>query len=167
MRAHRWIALLLGAVLTAPPAGGDEKKPENKLPDAVQAVLDKADSIDLLSLDPSDRREKQVNFVQAEFHGWTVLGQTTLKGDDRKAILEAIARGIKESDGSVAPCFIPRHGVRATADGKTVDLVICFQCLQIQAFLGDQRSGGALTTRGPLPAFDKALKDAKVPLPKM
>jgi hypothetical protein len=164
MSALRCAALVVGLAWLAGPAPADDKKAENKLPADVLAVLDKAEAIELYSLDPADRGEKEIKDDKKAFHGWKVLGQTTLKGDARKAALEAVLKGVKDSDGSAARCFIPRHGIRAVAGDKTADLVICFQCLQIQTFLGDQR-GGALTTAGPQPALDKILKDAGVPLP--
>jgi hypothetical protein len=155
MRTVFSLALILG--LLSPALGRD-----NKLPEAVTAALDKAESIELYSLDPNNPTEKPKD---GGFHGWKVLGKTTVTKDAKERSLKALYKGIADNDGKVAACFIPRHGVRVTHDGKTFDLVICFECLQIQVFEGDKRSG-VLVTRGPQPTLDKILTDAKVPLPK-
>jgi hypothetical protein len=135
---------------------------ENKLPNDAKTILEKAESIELLSLDPTRRQEKSKD----DFHGWKVLGKTILKKeDDRKTAWTAIEKGIKDNDGSAAACFNPRHGIRATHDGKTVELVICFECLTLHVYV-DGKQSSALTTRSPQKALDKILTDAEVPLPK-
>lgn len=150
------VAMLV--VLTAAFASRAE---ENKLPADVLAILNKADSIELLSLDPTPDREGKDTF-----HGFKILGKTTLKGAEAKKVITAIQKGIKDSDGSAAFCFMPRHGIRATVDDKTADLVICYQCQSMAAYLGDKDVGGATTTAAPKEPLNKILKDAKVPLPK-
>jgi len=73
-----------------------------------------------------------------------------------------------KSDGNGAKCFDPRHGIRATAKGKTVDLVICFECNWVYVYYDndENRQHVAVTTREPQAVLDKTLKDAGVPLPK-
>jgi hypothetical protein len=136
---------------------------KNTFPADVQSVLDKCDEIELYSLDPARNVDKEK--PKEEFHGWKVLGKTTLKKDDRKAVLAALNKGIKESDGTVAACFNPRHGIKATHDGKTVEVVICFECLSMQVNYGDKKTASLTTTGTPQKTFDKVLTDAKVPLP--
>jgi hypothetical protein len=51
-------------------------------------------------------------------------------------------------------------------DGKTVDLVICFQCFSVQVFVDGKRQEGFLTTGDPQEVFDSVLKAAGVKLPK-
>jgi hypothetical protein len=66
----------------------------------------------------------------------------------------------------VAGCFIPRHGLRLKGGGKTVDLVICFQCLSAEVFVDGERQKGFLTSGEPQTEFDATLKAAGVQLPK-
>ena len=58
-------------------------------------------------------------------------------------------------------CFQPRHGIRATSGGKTVEVLICFQCRPVYFYLGEQK-GQIETVDSPQDAFDKVLKDAGV-----
>jgi hypothetical protein len=144
--------LLLGAIATA-----EEKKSEV---DPVAAVA-AATEIELYSLDPSVRGQ------QDGFHGWKILGKTTIKeAATRKALADAFKKGVAENKGEVAACFNPRHGIRVKHDGKTVDLVICFQCYSFQHFVDDKQGKGGLVTASPQPVFNKVLTNAKVPLPK-
>jgi hypothetical protein len=147
------LVFVLVALLVAPACAG------GKLPDDASAILDKATEIELYSLDPERLIEKPKN----HFHGWKVLGKTTLKQDDRARALEAIRKGIADSDGKVAGCFNPRHGIRAKHDSKTVDLVLCFECLSLQVH-GPGKQSSVLTTASPQPVLDKLLKDAGVKL---
>jgi hypothetical protein len=142
-----------------------EDKKDNRLPDKAKSILDKADQVVLFSLEPVHRKK-----VKDGFHGWMmILGQTAIKGADvRSQILTALYQGIANRDGKGAECFDPRHGIRATANGKTVDLVICFECNWVYVYYDndENRQHVAETTRDPQSILDKVLKDAGVPLPK-
>ncbi len=154
----RYIVLLAALLMTPALAWSAE----NKLPDKARAILAKADQIELYSLDPVTPVKKGAQ----GFHDWTVLGKTVLKGDAGKRLVAALEKGIAENKGEAARCFQPRHGIRATAKGKTVDLVICFECLQVYVYYDktEKRDQTVLTTGSPEPTLDKALKDAGVRL---
>jgi hypothetical protein len=162
MSISRFIVPVLALALIVPLRAAEEK---NKVPEAVEAILDKADAIELYSLDPARPKDKPKD----EFHGWRVLGHTTVKDDDaRKALVAALVKGAEDNKGVAANCFNPRHAIRATHDGKTVDLVICFECMQVQGYTdkSDKSNVYFLVTKGPQGEFDKLLKAAKVPLPE-
>jgi hypothetical protein len=145
------------ALLAAAPAA---RAADVKLPDDAKAALEKADQIELLSIDPSKGDDKPNN----AFHGYKVLGKTTVKKDDAKTLSAAVLKGVADSDGTVAKCFEPRHGVRVVVDDKAYDFVICFQCSQIEVFAGDKKLGVTPTAKTAEPALDKLLKDAGVGL---
>jgi hypothetical protein len=132
----------------------------NPIPEAAARALEKADTAELYSLDPDPRREKE----GGGFHGWTVLGKTEVKGQAaRKELLGALRRSADANETGPAACFNPRHGLRLTAGGKAVDLVICFECLQVQVHDGSDKATGFLISAGPQPAFDRVLTAAGVP----
>src|SRR5438270_127934 len=108
------------------------------LPADTRKLLDKADTVELLSLDPTPLGDKEK--VKQSFHGYKVLGKVDLKTDDKKKLLKAFYKGIDDSDGSVAGCFIPRHGIRAKVDGKTIEIVVCFQCHSMNVYIGGKRT---------------------------
>lgn len=133
-----------------------------KLPFILKEALEKGDMFELYSLDPNPQKEKPEN----AFRGWKVLGKTPLKGDTRKMLLDALVKGVAENKGVAEPTFHPRHGIRVVYEGKNYDVVIDFDSLHGQYFIGDvkERTGGFLVTKAPAAAFDKVLKDAKVQL---
>ena len=157
----RMSAMCLAASLLVGPAS---RAADNELPKEVRDAFEKATEYDLYSLDPSRLRKKDAK--DELFHDWKVLGKTRLKGDAAKKIRAAIDKGRKDSDGSVAACFNPRHGVRIVHDKKTYDLVICYECLSANVFEGEKRLGQFLTARGPETTLNKTLEDARVPLAK-
>lgn len=149
----RFVALVAVLALTSAAAA---------LPADTRKLLDRAETVELLSLDPNRRDEKG----KGSFHGYKVLGKVDLKMKaDRAKVLKALYKGIDDSDGSVAACFIPRHGIRAKVDGKTVEIVICFQCHSMNVYIGDKKTS-VLTDGSPAATFNKVLTDAKVPLPE-
>jgi hypothetical protein len=151
-------ALLAMLVLTLA-AGCAER---NQIPEDLRTALEKGDSFELYSLNPDRTGEE----VKDGFHGWRVLGKTTIKdAETRKKLLTAFQKGVAENKGIAAGCFNPRHGIRVTHDGKTFDFVICFECYSVAAHVGDKREAGFLITESPQPTFDAVLKEAKVPLP--
>ncbi len=137
---------------------------DNPIPAEVLAALAKADAVELLSLDPM----RPMVPPKDGFHGWKVLGRTAVKDEKtHTALLTSLRKAAEASDGTAAFCFNPRHGLRVTTGKATVDLVICFECLQVRAFAGDDaRPKGFLITGGPQKGFDQVLKDAGVPLAK-
>ncbi|TWT66651.1 hypothetical protein [Allorhodopirellula solitaria] len=119
-----------------------------------------ATSLELYSLDPTERTDFDKT---TGFHGWKVLGKTTVK--DAKTLsnlTDALAAGIAENDGMVSACFDPRHGIRVSVDGQQVDYVICFHCYSARWYTDGDQNVGFLTTGSPQPVFDRVLRDASV-----
>src|SRR5260221_8734957 len=120
IRMNRALAILVTLCLAACAHAAE-------VPADAKAILEKAEQIELLSLYPANDKEKSKEF----FHHYPILGKVVIKDEKtRKALIAALEKGAKENKGIAANCFMPRHGVRATAGGKTLELVICFQCLQ-------------------------------------
>jgi hypothetical protein len=158
----RTLTFLAVAVSVSGVALAAESK-KNELPAAVQEIVANAESFEILSLDPG-RPGRTAAMPKDGFHGWTVLGRTVITdAKQQKALVAALERGVAESDVP-ARCFDPRHGVRAKRGKVVADLVICFECRHMVAFLDDKESGGALTSVTPKGLLDAALKEAKIPL---
>jgi hypothetical protein len=62
-------------------------------------------------------------------------------------LVDLVRRGIETSDGRVAMCFLPRHGVVLRRGEERLDLVICYECLQLRMYReGAGESGGVRTS---------------------
>ena len=106
----------------------------------------------------ADKRER--------FHDYPVLGSLTITNPKQKSeLLAALYKGVMDSDGSVASCFNPRHGFKATAGTNWIDLVICFECSYMEEY-GSASGGGATTTKSPTEIFNRALREAAIPITK-
>lgn len=131
-----------------------------KLPADVVDILAKAEQLELYSLDPDDDLEKP---PPDAFHRHRVLGKTVVSDEAvRKHVIAGLEKGVAQGTRP-AKCFWPRHGVRVTHNGKTLDLVICFQCSQLSFILGD-KAETVVISKSPESVLDKTLKDAGVPL---
>lgn len=145
--------------------------PRNQLPPGTKAVLEAAESFELLSLDPIPIADQEpaadVNApAPPDFHGFKILGQATIEEPkQREALRYAFEQGVVEHDGSVAACFNPRHGLRATVNEKIHDFVICFECRQVEHYVDGAVTEQFLISNSPSPVFDQALRQAGVQEP--
>jgi hypothetical protein len=159
----------------------------------VSSILAKADQWELYSLDPVPAFEKRVDAYvwkmmhecvpylglyprNKYFHDWSILGKTTVKDSEaRKTLLNALHLGIrqhadmlnkKREMGALTSggCFQPRHGIRVVKDGKTIDLLICFECGYIHILRDGKEKVYWITTGSPQEEFDDVLKKAKISL---
>jgi len=137
----------------------EEAENPHAIPADAKAILEKAERIELFALHP----ERPTDAPKDGFHGWTVLGKTTVeKADARKALTAAFEKGVTEYTDLGAKCFDPRHGIRATHDGKTADFLICFACAHTYVYVDKTPERKILVSRSPAAVFNKILKDAKV-----
>jgi len=85
-----------------PGPGTDDKEDPHKIPSDAKALLEKAESFELLSLDlltPSDD-------PKGTFHGWRVLGKKAIdKAEDRRALVEARSLADRVWPGGLAGRF--------------------------------------------------------------
>ena len=134
----------------------------DRLPAEVIEILDKGDSFFLLSLDPF----AGTSASQDIFHDHAVLGRVQIRDAvQRRELLQALYGGIANAEDKIAKCWSPRHGIRAALGSKTVDLVICFECLHL--YWHAKGSGMVLTSRSPEVSFSGALEAAGLARPGM
>jgi hypothetical protein len=148
------VAIVIG--LSAQVAGQ-----ENNIPDRAREILEKASQFELLSIGHGASQKKPA----ADFHGWPVIGKTTVEDSNtRNRLVAALEKGVEENKGDSMKCFNPRHGIRATHDGMTADFVICFECFQVMVYVAGEKEQRFLITASPAPVFNQTLQHAKVPL---
>ena len=139
----------------------------NGIPAGAQGVLAKPESMQLYALDPSSPSMIEGNPAYAgseKLHGYRVLGQTPVAAESQLTVLQQLYDGIDANEGEAAMwCFNPRHGLRISSQGVTVELVICFDCLQIRVHDAGGRET-VLTQRNAEPLFDQVLADARIPV---
>ncbi len=125
-------------------------------------VLDNSDQFILYSLLPRSQEGRDGGRIIGRFQRNGVLGQTQVTDPQLKArLVNALFAGIS-SDGNAADCFNPRHGIRATYNGRTVDVEICFECGAVY-FTENGKSNRQFVSQEPQKVFDQALIEAKLP----
>jgi hypothetical protein len=162
MSRIRWLCLAPLLLLPACLALRSWPMGDQHLPDEVKTILSRAEQIEVVSLDPTySGLPKSLESPP----GYKVLGQTAVTSWwGRRQVVRAIEQGIASHDGSAALCFIPRHALRATHEGRTVELVLCFQCSTIRVYLDGQRQSDIRTASSPQELLDRLLTEAGVPL---
>jgi hypothetical protein len=159
-----YVLLLIGSAWGC--SSGDNPRAKNKseMPPEAEKALQEATEIELISLHPF--RSKGEPAPPDSIYGFKILGQTTIKDPATKAKLIAeFKAGVVEHDGSVTPCFHPRHAIKLTHDGLKYVFVICFECSQVLWSIDSLQKETFLISGAPQSTFDEILTKANVPLP--
>ena len=77
-------------------------------------------------------------------------------GSEQRDLLTALAQGYRESGHIVEACFNPRHQLHIEKGAKSVDFIICFECLQVYA-RGFGEIGWFTMSRSPEAVFNASL----------
>lgn len=97
-----------------------------------------------------------------------MLGRLSL-ADPAPAIetVDLIDRGVVNSfTTSMADCFYPRHVLEGhMKDGRKLDLVICYQCGNVEVWVADEPVDRFGFQRGGPDTFNGLLTAGKIPLP--
>ena len=122
----RTLAILKGYGWAKTPEGREMLKQFGQLARAadeeVVPTLRHATSMEVFSLDPRPQEEN----AEGLFHHYPVRGGVKITPTEIAALRDSLIAGI--SSGNSTGCFNPRHGIRVRAKGKTMDLVVCFEC---------------------------------------
>jgi hypothetical protein len=138
----------------------------DRMPGDAKRVLQNAEQLELYSIAPGRPLSGTSASGDGEtIHEYLVLGKTVITdANTKRLVVDAVLKGVNEGN-KAAMCFNPRHALRATAHGKTVDLVICFECYQLKVFVGDEEKNELImTSESPEPVLDQVLTDAGVKL---
>ena len=138
---------------------------QSRLPHEIESILDRAESLELLSIDPTFLNLKEQPPGVEVFHHYRVLGKTTIvDGTAKRDLIAALNRSIAESLGRGMKCFNPRHAIRAVYNGQTADLLICFQCENLEIHLNGTQLPMKEISRAEQPVFDHVLTGANIAL---
>lgn len=129
------------------------------------AGLARPEKLILYSIDGTDdseanRRARQIA-GEDDFAGYPVLGKIELTSQtERNRLIAALQGAVVFPDGMPNKCFWPRHAILAVENGKTFEIVICFQCRQYML----NGEGFPLISRRPESMFNDYLKKAGIPI---
>lgn len=137
---------------------------KNTFQPSVLGVLTNGDSFTLYSI---ETLPSVPDWKGEFFHGCRVLGKNEIKDPAEQAkLISSIESSAKKSRGLVYMCFNPHHGIRSVRGTNLVDVVICFHCLSLQIYTGatNNTCSELLITDSAQGVFDKAVKDARLPV---
>jgi len=151
--------LLLSVILSA---GCGKPSKQSSIAASVQQLGDEASKFVLYSLKWGNDHDEKVN-TDAIFHGYEILGSAEITDVAKKrALLRALAQGVRNNDGSYATCFLPRYAIRMENNGRSIDFTISFLCHQVKAY-GFEHSDWFVTSEFPKAAFDEAATTYHLP----
>jgi hypothetical protein len=139
-----------------------EAQPAGKLlPSAARELIARAETIEVLSLGGIAEGDL------ASFANCEVIGRTTVKDEGIRRLLGERLLIANEASGRGLLCIDGEYGVRVTAQGTTIDLMICFACGNVWVTGPAECAGMGNICRLPVGyILDAILRRAKIPLPK-
>lgn len=130
-----------------------------------------SESLTLYSIDGNDRvkpdnpQDTDDTKSREVFHEFPVLGKLEITDHDQRIqIMKSLQSAMDRSDGTMAKCFWPRHGIRVVDKVQTVDYVICFECMQLEIHRDGKETRKAVV-RDPQDEWNQILAKAGVKLP--
>ncbi|NUP10242.1 MAG: hypothetical protein HOW73_29685 [Polyangiaceae bacterium] len=110
---------------------------------AVRDMFDAPSTVEIFSIDPSDETSSEGN----QFRGRTIIGTAFVAPwDVRQDLLNLIARGVYASEGGAFVCFQPRHALTIGKGRRSLDILICYSCLQLFVYGGGDIGNKPLLT---------------------
>lgn len=108
---------------------------------ARNTIPDDPDELILYSLDPTQVMREYGEMVLPKdkevLYDCPVFGKVVVADpEQRRAILAAVKEDIRTGFKNQAKCHYPRHMLRVVKGGKSLDIVICFECHGYQVFRG-------------------------------
>ena len=126
------------------------------LPGTARDVVENAESFEIISVDPD-----RTHSGNDRFRGFLIRGRTELRDEiAKKRLMGALYTSL--GHGMPALCFDPRYAIHAVRAGHSVDLLICFQCGQVEGFVDDKRTD-ALVGDGAEGEFEAVFQAAGLP----
>jgi hypothetical protein len=110
---------------------GCTAKPAAKRPTAARfRILDEANKVEVFRLDPNDGpyNKKPKLPGQTRIGGYLVTAQGSDQGRDFAAKLAEILSDDATSTDEFVKCYDPGVAFRASHDGETLDIIICYMC---------------------------------------
>jgi TPR repeat protein len=133
-----------------------------RLPEEVLKALDRPSSITLYSIQPWGGPD----LPEWDFHGHHQNGHVELKPKQAKQAIAALNDAIsKGAVGLESLCLInPRHALRVISSGNTYDILICYECGQLELYKNDQplRFSGSIGSKPD--ALNRLLQQDGIPL---
>jgi TPR repeat protein len=133
-----------------------------KLPEEVIKALDSPSSITLYSIQPWGGPD----LPEWDFHGHHQNGHVELKPKQAKQAIAALNDAIsKGAAGLESVCLInPRHALRLISSGNTYDILICYECGQLELYKNGQPLPFSGSIGSKPDALNRLLKQEGIPL---
>lgn len=146
----------------------------------VEHAIANAESLSIVSLQPWGWEADNMPLDETiptgnQTRRWKILGEGQVDEGQVGEVLHAMRAGIAlfnnsdpDDPGEIAvpSCFNPRHAIRIQTGAELFEILICFECLQIEVFNNGKRIGGHLTSAVPRAYFEQLVMDTGLPAPE-
>lgn len=134
-----------------------------RLPAGIRDIIAQCDQATLISI--STQSGLTVNPRAEAFQAYPVLGKLLLdKPASHEIVITNLLADIDASGAGRSLCFNPRHGLSVRRGGEQVDLLICYECRNLQVIRSPHKWWIHGIDRHSKDEINKLLKEAGVPL---
>jgi hypothetical protein len=136
---------------------------DERLPLDARLILEQADKFEIIALKPgiifANQKVNQKTISAGRNWKFAITGKVKVNDATIKTeLLNALYEGIGEAEHA-SMCFSPRHAIRAVSKGKTVELVICFECSNFSGSTPNGLISGAIAS-SPREVFNRVFDSA-------
>jgi len=131
------------------------------LPEEIVKAVSAAKSISLYSIQPWGGPDLD----EWNLHGHHILGHVELQQTKAQTAIAALYKAVSEGSAALPMCLVtPRHAIRVVSGDVTYDILICYQCGQLDLFKNDERLPfmGSIGRNSAI--LNSLLKSAGIPL---
>ena len=137
----------------------------------VENAIEQASSFSLVSVDPRDWESEEIATIVCVPTGdyvrqRRILGKREIDSGKAGDVLHALKAGVALYDESVLPdCFNPRHAIQIQAGNELIEVLICYECMQIILFENGELISNVATSDSPRAYFEQLVRDLGLPSP--
>jgi hypothetical protein len=117
-------------------------------PEVLKALNSPGEGAVLYSLKPRLADAEQIK-AGKDFRGFILLGKTSLNAVQTAAATKEVINALKNFNGTVAPCFSPRHGLSIVYEKTRYDFLMCFECNRMAVYRNDDVISSPAITGSP------------------
>lgn len=112
---------------------------EKGVPEEFHKALQEPDRVTFYTvmnpLDSPDAREQIERMPKLHYMG--ILGSQELTREEGRELIDTFIQAVKKgTTEAAASCFNPHHVIRVEGAGKTVDIIVCFECQNFEVTPG-------------------------------
>ncbi len=152
----RILPVLMLAALALTACGRENSMPTD-FTTQTRWILEAPDTFELPAVDPQSPEPAVAKTQPAHFQDFIILGRVRPDTGKQRVLVNALYAAVVKPNTQRSKCFNVRHAIRASREGHTTELLICFECQHVFVYTDNAISGDVDFTNVPRDLFNQTL----------